>query len=65
MMAASANDSLAKLSPGQRNVLMAADPEYLRNTLRAIDAKYGSFETIALRNFMSPTAMSRSSGHVS
>jgi PAS domain S-box-containing protein len=44
MMAASANDSLAKLSPGQRNVLMAADPEYLRSTLRAIDAKYGSFD---------------------
>ena len=44
MIAASANDSLAKLSPGQRNVLMAADPEYLRSTLRTIDAKYGSFD---------------------
>jgi protein-tyrosine phosphatase len=24
---------------------MAADPEYLRSTLRAIDAKYGSFDS--------------------
>jgi protein-tyrosine phosphatase len=44
MMAASADKSIAQLSPEQRNVLMDADPEYITSTLRAIDAKYGSFD---------------------
>ena len=44
MMAASGDHSLSRLSPEQRNILMAADPRYLESTLRAIDAKYGSFD---------------------
>lgn len=35
---------MAKLNPEQQKVLMAADPEYLRTMLRAIDTKYGSFD---------------------
>lgn len=46
MTAASGSSSnfMAKLTPEQQKVMMAADPEYLRTTLRAIDAKYGSFD---------------------
>jgi len=43
-MMGSGGEIFARMSPEQRNVLMAADPEYLRSTLRAIDAKYGSFD---------------------
>jgi protein-tyrosine phosphatase len=44
-MSASAGDGfLSRLSPEQRNVLMAADPAYLESTLREIDTKYGSFD---------------------
>jgi protein-tyrosine phosphatase len=43
-MTASTGSALSHLTPEQRDVLMAADPEYLRSTLRAIDAKYGSFD---------------------
>jgi protein-tyrosine phosphatase len=39
-----ANPGLEHLTPGQRNVLMAADPAYLESTLQQIDAKYGSFD---------------------
>jgi protein-tyrosine phosphatase len=35
---------VAKLAPEQRKAMMAADPEYLRATLRTIDEKYGSFD---------------------
>ena len=42
--ASGASNSLAKFTPEQRNVLLAADPEYLRSTLRAIDEKFGSFD---------------------
>jgi protein-tyrosine phosphatase len=38
------NPSLAHLTLEQRKVLMAADPEYLKSTLRQIDAKFGSFD---------------------
>jgi protein-tyrosine phosphatase len=38
------NSSLAHLSPEQRQVLMAADPEYLKSTLRQIEVKYGSLD---------------------
>lgn len=41
---ATGNNGLAQLTPEQRNILMAADPRYLEETLRAIDAKYGSFD---------------------
>lgn len=44
MMSSTGNNALAALTPEQRNIMMAADPEYLKNTLRAIDAKYGSFD---------------------
>jgi protein-tyrosine phosphatase len=43
-MMASSGSSLSRLTPEQRQVLMAADPDYLRSTLHAIDTKYGSFE---------------------
>lgn len=36
-------ESIRKLTPEQRKVLVT-DPEYLRATLRRIDAKYGSFD---------------------
>ena len=39
-----ANPGLERLTPAQRNVLMAADPEYLESTLHQIDEKYGSFD---------------------
>jgi hypothetical protein len=35
---------MAKLTPEQQKAMIAADPEYLRATLHAIDAKYGSFD---------------------
>jgi protein-tyrosine phosphatase len=35
---------MAKLTPEQQKPMLAADPEYLRTTLRTIDAKYGSFD---------------------
>jgi protein-tyrosine phosphatase len=38
------NPALAHLTPEQRQVLIAADPEYLKSTLRQIEAKYGSFD---------------------
>ena len=41
---AASSPALARLTPEQRNVMMAADPEYLKSTLRQIDKKYGSFE---------------------
>ena len=45
MTAASGSDhSFAKFTPEQRTVLLAADPAYLKSTLRAIDAKFGSFD---------------------
>lgn len=44
MMASAGAASVSQLSPEQRKVLMAADPEYLRSTLRSIDARYGSFD---------------------
>ncbi|HEX3435298.1 MAG TPA: tyrosine-protein phosphatase [Pseudacidobacterium sp.] len=46
MMAASGNSSnfMSKLTPEQQKAMMAADPEYLRGTLRAIDERYGSFD---------------------
>jgi protein-tyrosine phosphatase len=37
------NSPLANLTPDQQHVLMAADPDYLKATLRQIEAKYGSF----------------------
>lgn len=46
MTAASGNSAsfMTKLTPEQQKVMMAADPEYLRSMLRAIDTKYGSFD---------------------
>ena len=44
LLTATGNNSMASLNPEQRNVLMAADPEYLKSTLRSIEAKYGSFD---------------------
>jgi protein-tyrosine phosphatase len=43
-MVANAGSGLNRLSPEQRAVLMAADPAYLKSTLDAINAKYGSFD---------------------
>jgi len=43
-MMASSGAAFSHLSPEQRNALMAADPQYLRSTLRAIEEKYGSFD---------------------
>lgn len=43
MNRASGYSLISRLTPEQQQVLMAADPAYLRSTLRAIDAKYGSF----------------------
>ena len=40
---ASVADSIKRLSPEQRKA-MVTDPEYLRATLRRIDAKFGSFD---------------------
>lgn len=44
MLASASNSTLTQLSPEQRRVMMAADPEYLRSTLRRINEKYGSFD---------------------
>lgn len=44
MMTSTGTNTLATLTPEQRNILLAADPEYLRSTLRAIESKYGSFD---------------------
>ena len=44
MLVSSGNQAMAKLSPDQSKILMAADPDYLRSTLQAIDTKYGSFD---------------------
>jgi protein-tyrosine phosphatase len=41
---ASADSTLAQLTPEDRAVLMAADPTYMQQTLKDIDAKYGSFD---------------------
>jgi protein-tyrosine phosphatase len=43
-MKANMSKMLSKLTPDQKKVLMAANPEYLKNTLRTIGAKYGSFD---------------------
>lgn len=43
-MASASGYNLSTLSDEQRNILMAADPAYLEHVLRAIDAKYGSFD---------------------
>jgi len=43
-MMAGADPAMSRLTPEQRQILLAADPEYLRSTLRMIDAKYGSFD---------------------
>jgi protein-tyrosine phosphatase len=44
MITNTSSPSLAQLSPEQRRVMMAADPDYLRSTLHRINEKYGSFE---------------------
>ncbi|MEG9430978.1 tyrosine-protein phosphatase [Terriglobus sp. ADX1] len=47
MMAASGASNLnamKNLTPEQQKVMMVADPEYLRATLRQINEKYGSFD---------------------
>jgi protein-tyrosine phosphatase len=46
MTAASGSSAsfMAKLTPEQQKAMIAADPQYLRTTLRAIEAKYGSFD---------------------
>jgi protein-tyrosine phosphatase len=41
---ASSNPDFARLSPEVMRAMMAADPEYLRSTLRKIDEKFGSFD---------------------
>jgi protein-tyrosine phosphatase len=41
---ASADSTLARMTPEDRAVLMAADPAYMQQTLQDIDAKYGSFD---------------------
>jgi protein-tyrosine phosphatase len=38
------NSALAHLTAEQRQVMMAADPEYLKSTLRQIEIKYGTFD---------------------
>lgn len=40
----SSNPALASATAEQRQVLMAADPEYLKSTLRQIEVKFGSFD---------------------
>jgi protein-tyrosine phosphatase len=44
MMASTGSSAFSHMTPQQQAVLMAADPAYLKSTLRAIDAKYGSFD---------------------
>jgi protein-tyrosine phosphatase len=44
MAAASGNHELTAISPAQARVLMASDPEVLRNALAAAQEKYGSFD---------------------
>jgi protein-tyrosine phosphatase len=44
MMASSSTPGMSQLSAEQRNVMMAADPEYLKSTLRRIDEQFGSFD---------------------
>jgi protein-tyrosine phosphatase len=44
LMASSSTPGLSQLSPDQRRVMMAADPEFLKSTLRQIDEQYGSFD---------------------
>lgn len=47
MMAASGpstQNSMKNLTPEQQKVMIAADPEYLKSTLRQINEKYGSFD---------------------
>ena len=41
---ASTGSAMSRMTPEQRDALMAADPAYLRSTLRAIDTRYGSFD---------------------
>lgn len=42
---AQAQRMMSSFTPEQRQVLMAADPEYLKATFAAIDKRYGSFES--------------------
>jgi protein-tyrosine phosphatase len=42
-MLTNAAPAISHLTPEQRNVLMAADPAYLKSTLNAINTRYGSF----------------------
>ena len=44
MMTSTSNNTLAGLTPEQQQVMIAADTEYLKSTLRAIETKYGSFD---------------------
>ena len=45
MNKASGNNSMAALTPEQQQILLEADPQYLRSTFEAINEKYGSFDT--------------------
>jgi len=38
------NPGMDRLTPAQREVLLAADPAYLESTLRQINERYGSFD---------------------
>ncbi len=58
--ASAANNSLAKLTPEQQNVLLAADPDCLKSTLRAIDAEFGLSATTDARSCTSPTKTCKS-----
>lgn len=42
-MIANSSPDFARVSPAVMRVMMAADPDYLRSTLREIDEKFGSF----------------------
>jgi protein-tyrosine phosphatase len=43
-MLANASPAYAKVSPELRQIMMAADPEYVKSTLRQIEDHYGSFD---------------------
>ena len=44
MLASSGTPGMSKLPADQRKVMIAADPEYLKSTLRRIDEQFGSFD---------------------
>lgn len=44
LLAGSSTPGMSQLSADQRKVMMAADPEYLKSTLRRIDEQFGSFD---------------------